>query len=378
MLSEFLGTVSALIGFACLILAAFLFSVRTQRRLPNRLFGAFLILTAIDVSGWLVAGNGWQSSWFEAFRSALGALQMPLFLGFIASTCYADFKLTKWDALHGLPFLLGLYLSLPGNQLFWGERGDAVQALYITDTEAIFRLIISHLQYYLYIAIAVNILWQCRKVFPQHYADARSGVFVWLSQLVAVSIFAHTLLVVRHVAAFGEAEGLFQALQGVGALIVLAVITWVTLKALIQPELFRGVDRTLLRASAKLRSDGAQISNAGSQQQKLLAYMETNKPYIDPELTLQTLADQLALTPRELSELVNGAMEMHFFDFVNSYRVKAAKELLLVERAKTILEVLYQVGFNSKSSFNTAFKKHVQMTPTAFRKANLAELAEPA
>ena len=378
MLNGFLELISVLTGFISLILAAFLFAAQTQRKLPNQLFGAFLILTAIDVSGWFILGGEWAASWFEAFRSTLGTLQMPLFLGFIASTCYADFKITKWDGLHAVPFLIGLYLSAAGNQLFWGEHGSVLQTVYITQSEATIQLIVSHIQYYLYIAVCVYILWKFRKGFQQHFADSRSDILIWLTQLVAVSIFAHTLLLIRHIAALGDAENLFQVLQGVGAVIVLAVVVWVTFKALMKPELFRGVDRTLLEASSRLSTIGAEQTKGNHDQKNLLAYMDTNRPYLNPELTLHSLADQLALTPRELSELINGTLGVHFFDFVNGYRIKAAKEILREERTKTILDVLHQVGFNSKSSFNTAFKKHVQMTPTAYRRASHVKGVEPA
>lgn len=374
-MSEYLSIISALSGFICLVLAVFLFSANTPRKLPNQFFGAFLILTAIDLSGWLVTGVEWRASWFEVFRSALGALQMPLFLGFITSTCYSDFKLKTWDVLHTLPFFFGLCLSLPGNQLFWGASGDTVQSVYITSTEAVFQLIISHIQYYLYILVAVIVLLKFKRVFQQHFADARSQVFVWLSQLVMVSIFAHTLLLIRHIAAFGDAKNLFQFLQAMGALVVLSFITWVTLKALMQPELFRGMDRTLLKASTKIQAAKSKKPKENVELQKLLTHMENNKPYLDPELTLHILADQLAFTSRELSELINTEMNTHFFDFVNRYRINEAKDILLNDRHKTILEVLYEVGFNSKSSFNTAFKKHAQTTPTDYRKASITHAA---
>lgn len=369
-MNEYLAIISALVGFICLVLAIFLFAASTPRKLPNQFFGAFLVLTAIDISAWLITGADWRTSWFEAFRSVLGAWQMPLFLGFISSTCYADFKLKRWDILHGLPFFFGLYLSLPGNQLFWGANGDSIQTLYITSTEALLHLIISHIQYYLYILAAVIILLKFKRAFQQHFSDSRSETIVWLWQLVMVSIFAHTLLLIRHVAVLGRAEGLFLILQAAGALIILAFITWVTLKALMQPELFRGMDRTLLKTSAKLQAPGYQKPSENAELQKLLAHMDTNKPYLDPELNLHSLADQLAFTSRELSELINTEIHTHFFDFINRYRISEAKDLLLEHRRKTILEVLYETGFNSKSSFNTAFKKHAQITPTAYRNAN--------
>ncbi|MEO0902667.1 MAG: helix-turn-helix domain-containing protein, partial [Bacteroidota bacterium] len=75
---------------------------------------------------------------------------------------------------------------------------------------------------------------------------------------------------------------------------------------------------------------------------------------------------------RELSILINHKMGQHFFDFVNSYRIQSAVDILKdpTKKKVTILEILYEVGFNSKSSFNTAFKKHTGHTPTTYRSKN--------
>ena len=71
----------------------------------------------------------------------------------------------------------------------------------------------------------------------------------------------------------------------------------------------------------------------------------------------------------DLSVLINHHLNQHFFDFINEYRIQKAMQILKNPSKKklTILEILYEVGFNSKSSFNTAFKKHTNQTPTEFR-----------
>ncbi|WP_161595331.1 helix-turn-helix domain-containing protein [Maribacter aurantiacus] len=106
---------------------------------------------------------------------------------------------------------------------------------------------------------------------------------------------------------------------------------------------------------------------------KLTSYMKDKKPYLDFELTLQKLAIQTDIPEKELSFLINRYLGKHFFDFINEYRVKEAKDILANHNEKdvTILEVLYQVGFNSKSSFYTAFKKITNKTPTQYRKETL-------
>lgn len=67
---------------------------------------------------------------------------------------------------------------------------------------------------------------------------------------------------------------------------------------------------------------------------------------------------------------IDHIMGLHLFDFVNEYRINYAKELLLDQKRQdlTVLEILYDAGFNSKSSFNTEFKKRTGVTPTEYRK----------
>lgn len=105
---------------------------------------------------------------------------------------------------------------------------------------------------------------------------------------------------------------------------------------------------------------------------KLLRYMKAEKPYLDSELSVKRLAGGLSVSYRELSQVINERTGMHFYDFVNRYRVEDAKRLLresILKDDMSILGIAYEVGFNCKSSFNTAFKKATGITPSQYRKA---------
>jgi len=80
---------------------------------------------------------------------------------------------------------------------------------------------------------------------------------------------------------------------------------------------------------------------------------------------------QINVPSRDLSIAINHNLNKHFFDFVNEYRIKKAMEIFknTTDEKLTVLEVLYEVGFNSKSSFNTAFKKFTGTTPSEYRKS---------
>jgi AraC-like DNA-binding protein len=100
----------------------------------------------------------------------------------------------------------------------------------------------------------------------------------------------------------------------------------------------------------------------------LAGFMQREKPWLDPELTLSQLAGQTGLTPAQLSALVNTGFGKNFNDFVNEYRVEAVKRRLDEGAAKqfSLLGLAFESGFNSKATFNRAFKKHTGRTPGEF------------
>ena len=103
---------------------------------------------------------------------------------------------------------------------------------------------------------------------------------------------------------------------------------------------------------------------------RLLDVMASEKPYTDGELTLPRLAARLSVSTHHLSQVINERLNQSFSDFVNSYRVEEAKRRLSDPAAGhySLLAIAEDVGFNSKSSFNAAFKRQTGMTPSEFRR----------
>lgn len=105
---------------------------------------------------------------------------------------------------------------------------------------------------------------------------------------------------------------------------------------------------------------------------KLLHFMETEKPYLDPDICLHRLSERLMIPNHYLSQVINGRLNRNFYDFINQYRIEEAKRILTDSKNHlTIIEVAFRVGFNSKSAFNRAFKKNINMTPSDFKKNKL-------
>jgi AraC-like DNA-binding protein len=94
--------------------------------------------------------------------------------------------------------------------------------------------------------------------------------------------------------------------------------------------------------------------------------------YRDSNLTLGVFAKKLVLSQHHLSQIINEQTKGNYFTLLNHYRITEAKQLLL-QTAKSITEISYEVGYNSKSSFYTEFKAQNNCTPSQFKKANLKD-----
>ncbi|MEZ4858631.1 MAG: helix-turn-helix domain-containing protein [Flavobacteriaceae bacterium] len=105
---------------------------------------------------------------------------------------------------------------------------------------------------------------------------------------------------------------------------------------------------------------------------KLTHYMETEKPFIDNELRLVNLADSLGFSTHLLSKVINKKSGKNFNQFINDYRLQEAKKLLLENPDYSIKSIYFDVGFNNKATFYSAFKKEFNCTPTQFKDATLS------
>lgn len=94
----------------------------------------------------------------------------------------------------------------------------------------------------------------------------------------------------------------------------------------------------------------------------------TQSLYREAGLTLPMLAAKVGAKPNLVSQALNETLGLSFFDYINGRRIDEARRLLAAEQDATILDIAYEVGFNSKSTFNAAFKKHAGQTPSQFRK----------
>jgi AraC-like DNA-binding protein len=126
----------------------------------------------------------------------------------------------------------------------------------------------------------------------------------------------------------------------------------------------------VIRKTKQLRYKNTQIRglDAEAVMERLAYLMEREKAFRDMELSLATLSSQLMVTPHQLSEILNERLQMNFTAFLNGHRVREAQGLLVERPELTILEIAFDVGFNSKAAFNGNFLRQAGMSPSEYRK----------
>lgn len=128
--------------------------------------------------------------------------------------------------------------------------------------------------------------------------------------------------------------------------------------------------RNARKQKNKYRGAGLDGEETASTVEKILYLSEVEKIYRRADITLEALANELNVTPRNLSHIINDRLKKNFNELMNHYRIKEARKRLKDDAysSQSILEIAYDVGFNSKSSFNRVFKQFTGITPSQYRK----------
>jgi AraC-like DNA-binding protein len=152
----------------------------------------------------------------------------------------------------------------------------------------------------------------------------------------------------------------------IGANLITIIFIMIFLFSTRYPDFFKSLKSEI--RYQKYQKSLAESMDLDLARQRLQELMEERKLYLNENLKLHQLADELLITPHKLSRLLNEYYEMNFNDFLNDYRINEAKKMLVNELEKNILHIAYEVGFSTKATFNSQFLKKTKLTPTKYRK----------
>jgi AraC-like DNA-binding protein len=372
MMREIFATICIAGAIQSLLLALVLIIKRNNRR-ANRFLSLFTIFMALDAlelylvsRGYILPARPYQFS-ILPYSYLFGP---SIFLYFALLTARINAVSKKHLFLYA-PFLLALgvniflFVAFDTPRL---PRSVLYANMIINGGGLIFEAILYGVSLYMIHAYIGRLKEYFSSIDRMKFSLFRMGLVVLI---LVVLVFFLSLAWEGHVRREYKLPDIIAILISMGLGFVIALI------AMIQPEIFNRV-RLMERA---VPDDGGgsapryeKLRLAAAEEEgyvkKLKKVMDEKKPYLREELTLQDLADELAMTTHHLSMVLNIHFKQNFYTFINGYRVEDAKRKLADPhyRDHTILSIAFGSGFNSKTTFNEMFKKLTGKTPGEYRR----------
>lgn len=389
---RFTDILSIIVIFQLLFLFLFLLSHRKGKKVSNLLLSFFFLAVCLNFTdGILIINNAYfDYPSFAFIGNNFSLLFGPLLYLYTKSVIYKDFRMKRGMLLHAVPFFLFLIFAV----MSYHTQSTAMKRFILTAAGkqemplVLYGIgMLLYAQFYSYSFAALNLVRKYKAAISNQFSEINAINLNWLRSTI---ILFMTVLGVGVFNSFITLTPLINYFSVTLTLIIVTIflfINRVLLKALRQPEIFEGIkeesiEDTQMEPPVAITEQekplqkyaGSSLTKVEKEQVKLqlLAYMQKEKPFLEPQLTIEELADMLKIKSKTLSQVINECLNQNFFDFINRYRIEEAKRLLTnpADKKITVLEVLYEVGFNSKSSFNTLFKKYTGVTPSEFKKAN--------
>ena len=326
---------------------------------------AIFLISLIEVIGWLTGFFKTYPAlafWVPPFVLLMGP-GMYLFTKAVLST---HFTFKKSDGLHFIPFTLALpFVQLNYQRLPLSNKIEVLDQAFNNppSTAGLVTIVI-------FAIIAVYLFFSFREIkvynarLSMEYADLRDKNVSWLSTILISFLIIFAISLIQNILRY-RLPGLWNASILISSIIYIYIGSHLLFKFMEYQIPYLSSESTYKKVVKsdvdlqRLKEVTDLIDNA----------METNKYFLDPDITLHTLAKMLELKPTLVSQSLNHIVKRNFFDYINKQRIDYDCHLLKTStsKEKNITEIMYESGFNSKSSFNTAFKKYLGVTPTSYR-----------
>ena len=361
--------------FQFLFTSLFLFQNKKGKRLSNGLLAlVFIMISMAVVDLYLVVFRvefKFPQLLFvvDTFMFAYG----PLLFFFTRSVIFKNYRLQNKSIVHFIPFLIAICMVV-GLMIFedTSSISKAVNEINTQQVPISFRigelLMLSHILCYLIASKQAikKVVGKSKDLFSTFNQDKFELLKFILNAFIILFLisFLHSILPF-----IGIKNGLLFTLLAL-VLFMFYFINSILLKLLNQSSNdSSAITQAHFKEKEKYAGSKLSPSDIKDYMDKLSSYMNEKQRYLDSELSITNLSSELNMSSKILSQVINEGHSCNFFDFVNTYRVEAAKALFKDQADKklTIQQVMYDSGFNSKSSFNTAFKKFTKQTPTQFR-----------
>ena len=313
-------------------------------------------------------------------------LYAPLFYFYLRKLLFDTQALSTRTFWHFVPAIIQFFVYLPfflmdsnDFRLNYLNQTQTLQILYIVS--GIFSFI-WNTYYWILFRKSINFY---RKAYQTHYSYEQNLQYlntVLVIQAICLAIWFFMLLMASLNMFLHIDNSTIVARSIEGIWLIFSTITYfVGYFAIHQPETFKVspknfsiFDDVLEHRVVETLGEVNQITieepdeNMQALKGKIEKYIQKNRPYTNPKLTLNELSNKLKMPPHLVSKVINDGFDKNFFDFINTYRIEEFKRLLQDPQFQhlTFLSLAYEVGFNSKTAFNRSFKKITDQTPKEY------------
>jgi AraC-like DNA-binding protein len=311
-------------------------------------------------------------NWF--FVGSLGyALDGPLLYLYVVSIIRPNFNLSTKHRLHLMPlvvYFLFLMVAFYGQD--YSLKWQIIDRyLFDLDWQFVTMDTLIKSSRFVYLIMSIYLINKYREQLKDSQSSIENIDLTWLKILVLgfalVTLVGVLLSISKVVNLFYTVDISLQIFLGLTTYYAdLFLVCFLLFFSAINVSSVKKVKEQSKDSYADYQADSEYVD-------RLMKFMNDEKPYLKSNITLDTLSELIDVPSRELTALLNGHFKMNYYEFINNYRIEEAKEILKADKAheKTISDVYLTVGFNSKSVFNTFFKKNTGMTPSEYRKKSI-------
>ena len=364
---------SLLGAFQGLLFGFALLGIKRGNKIANRLLSALSFTISIFLFGALLRTTSYDSTMphLSRIHDPFSFLFSPLLFLYINTLIGKKTSFSRRNFLHFVPFAVCIVYLIP---YFFQSTETKLQSIIDEHQHPglglwyYARSAVIIVQSLVYLSLSVLTVGQYFRRIKMGAVQINLAVMTQVRFLVISVLTIWILGVLRY--AFDHTSQTNLLVPILAAAMVYG-LGYISLK---NPEVLSEAPEmpTTLSPLPTVKYEKSTLSAERSEQylKKLLQIMETEKPYMNSEVTLQKIAERLSIPPHHLSQIINERLKQSFSDFINGYRIEAVKKMFLDPEKKhySLLAIAEEAGFNSKSSFNSVFKKHTNTTPSEFRK----------
>lgn len=381
-MNQLLTFIYTVVTAQSLLLSIFFF-LKKDNKLANRIFGFLFALMTLSCGAAYLSfsalNEGMQnldSLWWPTLF-----LYAPLLYLYVMVLIKEIDRITPKQILRILPFLFFALVSLikffnkDMSDLPFYSKQEAGTGLTPFDFILIQGAL---LQVIIYIIYLLGMLKNYSENIRKYFSDIDKLKLQWLMRLLSVMLFIvsmHFLINIASLVIPSMDEGLLFVLETSAGALGFVGIFIIAYKGLSQPEMFDKISEMTSERDDKPKYSKQRLDESTELKllDDLVTHMKEKKPYLDNNLTLKQLSDEVSIPTHLITMVLNLHLNQNYYSFINSYRIKEACRLLSdpEKSHRNILTIAMDTGFNSKSTFNTIFRKTTGSTPREFRSRHL-------